>query len=81
MSADTDLWAGAVGHGAVAGVVHARCEVAEEGARAGCRDPGVLVHFEFLEMLEVDDDRAVCAADAWAREYPSVIICIWELGM
>jgi hypothetical protein len=53
-----------VGHGAVAGFVHAFGEVAEEGSSSYCRQPTFSVDREVLEVFEVDDDCSVDASEA-----------------
>jgi hypothetical protein len=52
-----------VGHGAVAGFVHAFGEVAEKGSSSNCCEPAFTVDREVLEVFEVDDDCSVDASE------------------
>jgi hypothetical protein len=61
--AQTDLRASAVGHGTVAGFMHACGEVAEEGSSSYCCEPAFSVYGEVLEVFEVDYDCSIDASE------------------
>ena len=58
------LRAGPMGDRAPSMVMQTLRDIREEGAPADGGVPGRSVHAELLEMREVDDDRAILAADA-----------------
>ena len=57
-----------MGHRAPAIVMQTLRNIREEGAPTDGGAPGGGVHAELLEMREIDDDRAVLAADAKVGE-------------